>query len=177
MKVGVNIAIIEDNRILLTRRKDFSVWCLPGGHVEIGESITQAATREAYEETGLTVELEHLIGIYSIPKAKAWVNLVILFSGKRIRGQIQVQENEVIEARFFHADEIPDHVLWGHRQRILDVFSGQNGVVWTQNVPFDAVANRLELYNLCEASGFSGEECYSKNFGWDDPKGDRKELG
>jgi hypothetical protein len=46
--LGVNIAILDDNNhLLLARRDEFDVWCLPGGEVEAGESLTQAALREA----------------------------------------------------------------------------------------------------------------------------------
>ena len=62
--LGVNIAIIPDDKILLTERTDFEVWCLPGGEVEPGESLAQAALRETREETGLEVELTRLVGVY-----------------------------------------------------------------------------------------------------------------
>ena len=77
MKVGVCVAIIRDERVLLTKRSDFEVWCLPGGHVDEGESIAQTAVRETAEETGLEVKLTFMIGLYSIPEAKAWVNLMV----------------------------------------------------------------------------------------------------
>ena len=41
--LGVNIAIFQDRKILLTKREDFEVWCLPGGAVDEGETIAQAA--------------------------------------------------------------------------------------------------------------------------------------
>ncbi len=40
--IGVNIAILQDNQLLLNRREDFEVWCLPGGHVEPGETLAQS---------------------------------------------------------------------------------------------------------------------------------------
>ncbi|MGA1199849.1 MAG: NUDIX domain-containing protein, partial [Candidatus Latescibacterota bacterium] len=43
MPFGTSVAIIKENKILLTKREDFEVWCLPGGAVEMGESIPQAA--------------------------------------------------------------------------------------------------------------------------------------
>jgi ADP-ribose pyrophosphatase YjhB (NUDIX family) len=58
INLGVNVAVIEDGRVLLTQREDFPVWCLPGGGVDPGESLAQAAVREVREETGLEVELE-----------------------------------------------------------------------------------------------------------------------
>src|SRR5437879_7632389 len=54
-------------KILLTRRSDNGRWCLPGGHMEAGESVSEACIREAWEETGLRISLNRLIGIYSNP--------------------------------------------------------------------------------------------------------------
>ncbi len=62
--LGVTVAVIDEDRILLTKREDFEVWCLPGGGVDPGESVAQAAIREAREETGLEVQLTRLVGIY-----------------------------------------------------------------------------------------------------------------
>ena len=39
--LGVNIAIIQDGKVLLTKRRDFEVWCLPGGEVDAGETLAQ----------------------------------------------------------------------------------------------------------------------------------------
>jgi len=47
--IGVGVAVIEDGKILLTKRRDFPVWCIPGGHLSPGESLVDAAIREAKE--------------------------------------------------------------------------------------------------------------------------------
>ena len=62
-------AFIQDaqGRVLLTRREDNGRWCLPGGHVDPGESVEEACVREVLEETGLHVEVKRLIGVYSTP--------------------------------------------------------------------------------------------------------------
>ena len=177
MKVGVNVAIIQNGQILLTKREDFGVWCLPGGHAENGESIAQAAIRETVEETGLEVKLTQLVGIYSIPEAQAWANLIILFVGEPIGGILKAQDGEVIDIAFFGFDVIPDNLLWGHRQRILDATNGSGGgTVWLQHVPFGPVKNRQELYRLRDESGLSGQEFYLQYFGCNDPKNDRQDL-
>jgi ADP-ribose pyrophosphatase YjhB (NUDIX family) len=54
--IGVNIAIFQDNRLLLTQREDFEVWRLLGGVIEPGETLAAAAMRDAKEEIGLDVE-------------------------------------------------------------------------------------------------------------------------
>ena len=124
MKVGVCVAIIQDDEVLLTKRTDFGVWCLPGGHVEEGESISEAAVRVTTEETGLQIKLTRLVGIYSIPEAQAWVNLIIVFAGEPIGGTLKAQEDEVSAIAYFHRDEIPKERRWGHHQRIRDAFLG-----------------------------------------------------
>ncbi|MGY0004128.1 NUDIX hydrolase [Micromonospora sp. I033] len=57
----------EDGRVLLIKRSDNSLWALPGGAQDVGESTAQAARREVEEETGLRVELTGISGIYSDP--------------------------------------------------------------------------------------------------------------
>ena len=177
MKVGVCVAVYQGDQILLTKRMDFGVWCLPGGLVEEGETVVQAAVRETAEETGLQVQLTRQVGIYSIPEAVGWVNLMILFAGEIVGGSLQAQEDEVVEMRFFRIDEIPQDLLWGHHRRILDAFAGYGGgVVRRQHVPFGAEIGRQELYQMRDASGLSGFEFYRQHFGWADPDEDQEEI-
>ena len=58
----------EQGEVLLHKRSDNGFWSVPGGAVDIGESVQQAIVREALEETGLHVTVKRLIGIYSDPK-------------------------------------------------------------------------------------------------------------
>lgn len=177
MKVGVNVAIFEDGEILLTRREDFGVWCMPGGGVDEGESMGEAAVREALEETGIKVKLKRLVGIYSMPEAKAWANLIVVFVAEPVGGVMKKQAGEVVEMRFFPVDNLPENLLFGHRQRILDAVSGVGGsAAWRQHVPFDTVEDRWGLYGLVEKSGLSGIDFYGQNFGFETPEEDRREL-
>ena len=66
---SANVVVInDDGQILLIRRTDNGNIALPGGGMDLGESITDAAVREVKEETGLDVELTGLVGIYTNPR-------------------------------------------------------------------------------------------------------------
>src|SRR5262249_4288791 len=65
-KVGVDAAVFSrDGRLLLTRRTDDSLWCLPCGWAELGETPQEAIQREVREETGIEVEAEALIELFT----------------------------------------------------------------------------------------------------------------
>ena len=65
--VGVGAIIIEDGRVVLVKRGHpplVGEWSIPGGAMEVGETVREAAAREAREETGLKIETQELLGIY-----------------------------------------------------------------------------------------------------------------
>ena len=65
---SVNVVVTDDaGRLLLIRRSDNGNWALPGGAIDVGESLAQAAVRETEEETGIRCEITGLVGIYTNP--------------------------------------------------------------------------------------------------------------
>ncbi|EFH80670.1 NUDIX domain-containing protein [Ktedonobacter racemifer] len=74
----------QQGRILLHRRSDNNLWALPGGAMEPGESIGKTVVREVREETGLHVQPERIVGIYSDPRH------IIAFSDGEVRQQFSV---------------------------------------------------------------------------------------
>jgi len=165
--LGVNIAIIQNEKILLTKREDFEVWCLPGGAVDEGESVAQAAIREAREETGLEVKLNYLIGLYSRPGWPGAGGHIISFAAEPIGGELKADPSEVIDIGYFAPDEIPDDLLSWHAQRIADAFNGVRGVAWSQaaEYPFAPETTRAEVYRLRDESGLSRREFYFETLG------------
>lgn len=143
---GVEIAIIQDEQVLLTKRTDLPVWCLPGGAVEERESLAQAAIREAHEETGLLVALDRIVGLYSRSNWGEGAH-AILFAAHIVSGTLLTTTNETVDAGFFRAESLPPHLLWWYHQRIADAFVNTNTVAWTQEVFWPwGNARRDEMY-------------------------------
>jgi 8-oxo-dGTP pyrophosphatase MutT (NUDIX family)/ubiquinone/menaquinone biosynthesis C-methylase UbiE len=126
--VGANVAIFNDaGQVLLTRRQDNGQWCLPGGHMDLGETLDQTAMREAQEETGLTVQLERLVGLYSSyyppgtfgENSPARAILVALFRAHATGGNLMLNA-EVTEFGWFDPDHLPQDLIPQHVKRIHD---------------------------------------------------------
>jgi ADP-ribose pyrophosphatase YjhB (NUDIX family) len=128
---SVNVAVIEDGRILLIERADFQVWALPGGGVDPGESVAAAAIREVEEETGLLVHLTRLVGIYSVPLRD---DHIVLFTAQRIGGELRPFPEETLRAEFFDVNALPANLIQWHRRRITDALAGVTGVAWLQHL-------------------------------------------
>jgi len=122
-------AIIQDDggSILLQRRSDNGLWGLPGGSVEIGESVRDAIVREVREETGLSVEVLRLVGVYSDPKFQIVRypdgNVVhyisTLFACRILDGTLQTCD-ETLDLQFFDPMHLPEDLLSMHRIRVKD---------------------------------------------------------
>jgi ADP-ribose pyrophosphatase YjhB (NUDIX family) len=108
----------QDGKILLIRRgvePGYGLWSYPGGYVEFGEDLADAARRETLEETGLQVRLEGVHGIYS--RVSPPVHVVVhLYRAVIVGGSIQPGD-DALEARFFGAGEIPWDALAFHTTR------------------------------------------------------------
>ena len=80
----------EKGQLLVEDRKDpdFPGICFPGGHVEKGESFTEAAVRETYEETGLTISDPHLVGVKQFQTKKDERYVVFFYKATQFTGEL-----------------------------------------------------------------------------------------
>jgi ADP-ribose pyrophosphatase YjhB (NUDIX family) len=134
LRLGCSAVIFQNARekVLLTRRSDNGLWCLPGGAVDAGETVAEACQREVMEETGLEVKVLRLIGIYSDPDRLVVypdgnkVHIVgISFEAQVIGGALGLSD-ETTEAGYFSIEQIRSmEVMAQHQLRIEDALSDQ----------------------------------------------------
>ena len=124
-RIGVNALIIDDGHVLLAHRRDIDWWNLPGGGMEIGETVEEALCREVREETGLEIQIERLVGVYSKPQKQ---EVVLTFRCKVIGGALQTTE-ESRACDYFSPDALPRNTLPKHRERIEDALLNQEVAV------------------------------------------------
>lgn len=120
-RIGVYALIFENGRVLLALRRDIDWWNLPGGGMEVGETVDEALRREVCEETGLEVEVEQLVGVYSKPQKRE----VVLSFRCRVTGGTLTSTEESRECRYFAPDALPKNTLPKHCQRIEDALLQQ----------------------------------------------------
>ena len=111
---SANVVVVDDRgRILLIRRSDNDNWALPGGAMDLGESLPAAAVRETLEETGVRVQITGLVGIYTDPRH------VILYTSD---GEVRQEFSVVFTARPLGGTPTPSgessQVEWVARERV-----------------------------------------------------------
>lgn len=96
----------ERDEILMQRRVDNGLWALPGGTMDLGESIGETAVREVREETGLDVEIDGIVGIYSDPRH------IIEYTNGEIRQQFNICFSARLLGGSLRASDESTEVAW-----------------------------------------------------------------
>jgi ADP-ribose pyrophosphatase YjhB (NUDIX family) len=140
--VGCSASVFdsEKEKVLLVRRTDNGKWAVPGGYMEAGESFSEACRREVWEETGLRVNINRLIGIYTSPNllleypdGNKWQLVVLHFEAEFVGGELTPSE-ETTEFGFFSLAEINQLDINGlDKKRVLDGFANRQSALINDN--------------------------------------------
>ena len=110
--------VVVDNqeRVFLVKRsvapkKGF--WCLPGGFMELGETPEKAALRELKEETGLSGQIDMLLGVSANPSAQYHTVLMVGYLVKNYTGTL-IPGDDADDAAYFNYDELPEIAFESH---------------------------------------------------------------
>jgi ADP-ribose pyrophosphatase YjhB (NUDIX family) len=112
--VGIGAIIIEGDRVVLVKRAHPPIqgqWSIPGGVLEVGEMVREAAVREAREETGLIVDPGDLLGVYdrilrSVEERVQYHYVLIDFLCRAVGGTL-LAASDAAEVRWFRREELP----------------------------------------------------------------------
>lgn len=111
------VLLDNEGRVLLIRRGDDGNWCIPGGVVEPGETIEEAAIREVLEETGLIVDNLEFFNIYSgqsqhhiYPDGNEYYFANTIFISSEFHGEMRADEIESKELKFFDISNLPNNI-------------------------------------------------------------------
>jgi 8-oxo-dGTP pyrophosphatase MutT (NUDIX family) len=114
---AANVIVVDDDgRILMIRRSDNDNWAVPGGGLDLGESLPETAVREVREETGIECEVTGLVGIFTDPK-----HLIHYTSNDEVRQEFSV----VFTARPLSGEHTTSseslEVRWVERERVCEL--------------------------------------------------------
>jgi ADP-ribose pyrophosphatase YjhB (NUDIX family) len=112
---------IEDGIVLVERGVFPFGWAIPGGFVEYGETVEDAAVREAKEETGLDVRLIHLLGVYSDPNRDPRKHTVTTVFVGNARGEPKPAD-DAKAVGLFRENDLPGPMAFDHRKILGDYF-------------------------------------------------------
>jgi len=137
--IGVRALIVYEGAVLLIRhRRGRPRWVLPGGGVERNERLAEAARREAREETGATVRVDQLLGVYDRFGDRV-SNYIVVFVCTPLNvdqwpgGDPRPPRSlEIAEARFFALGGLPAGAGAGTRRRVAEYLAGERGItrIW-----------------------------------------------
>lgn len=120
LRLGTSCVVVDDEgRVLLSQRGDLGTWVLPGGRLDRGERLADAALREVREETGIVAELIRLAGLVYVTR---WRRMNVLFLARATGGTLSGRTRETRDNRFFPVDSFPSRAQ--HEDRARAVLNG-----------------------------------------------------
>lgn len=112
---GATVVVIKDNKILLNLRSDTNTWEIPGGSLEIGETLEQTAKRELKEETNLDCDDFTLLNVFSgnefyfkYPNQDELYSVIALYLANDFYGNLKITDDESCDLKFFSKTDLPN---------------------------------------------------------------------
>lgn len=112
---GATVAVIKDKQILLNLRSDTKTWGIPGGSLEIGETLEETAKRKLKEETNLDCDNFTLLNGFSgndfyfkYPNGDELYSVIALYLADDFKGGLKITDDESIDLSFFSKSELPN---------------------------------------------------------------------
>ena len=114
LSAGATVVVLRDGKLLLNLRADTGTWGIPGGAMELGETLEETAARELKEETNLTAEGFTLLHLFSgrdfyfkYPNGDELWSVVALYLAEGVAGELRITDGESRELRYFGKGELP----------------------------------------------------------------------
>lgn len=114
LSAGATVLVIQNGTVLLNLRSDTKTWGIPGGGMELGESLEETAHRELFEETSLRAEKMELLTVLSgkdfyfvYPNGDELYSVVALYQAIHVSGELNIADGESLELAYFPFDNLP----------------------------------------------------------------------
>ncbi|WP_155591194.1 NUDIX hydrolase [Lysinibacillus cavernae] len=118
ISIGATVLVVnDDKKILFQHRSDTLDWGLPGGSMELNETLEEVAARELHEETGLVANKFDLIGVFSgpdyyfqYPNGDEVYTVIHLYIAKNVSGVLDMKDGESLNLTYFNKNELPENL-------------------------------------------------------------------
>jgi len=148
--LGVGAIVINDNKLLVIKDRFQAGYKLPGGHIDDNENISQALSREVYEETGIEIELDTVISLgHFSPAQFGESNLYVLCTAKPLSFEINIQDShEILEAKWLEVDKFFEYEdIHPYNKEIVRAALKNEGLkIEDKNLPFQKKSLQFEFF-------------------------------